>query len=231
MFRHLAFGDERPLAEQTLGRFSVEERRGGRYELVRILIEGEWVVVEQRRAGMRDLAPTREATVPLTRGMLGVSALVRRRRVLAAADRLWASVSENAGLRYHPYCEERRLLRTPGAYVHDRAMLIFRTRPDYARPATRAQAASFRWLWPLHSATLLGDFRNYLAAQDLSRPALRSAERALTQLQAHEIAAIPASMRSEGPRGPAMASMLARVFCLMLAREQRTDAGPALSAK
>jgi len=220
MFRSVAFGDTSPLGERTSARVTVADRRRGRYELTWVRSRsGEWVVAHQRRVAPSTPARDEQVDVEMTRGMLGVLALVERRRALKAADALWARVRTLAGLAWHPYMEERALLSVPGAFVHDRSMLIFRTRPDYQRPATRAQAASFRWLWPLHTASLLGNFRVFLAAQNQDRfPQLAEVDAQLARLQDAQLAKLPGPMLVEGARGPAMGSMLARVMALMLAR-------------
>jgi hypothetical protein len=222
-FRHADFGDVSELDETITAKTSVEYGRGRnrrKYAFTRIHAQTKWVVAQQHLvAATTPLQEPQERKVPLTRGMLGVLALARRRKVLAAADLIWAEVSALPDLNYHPYYEERRLLRVPGAFVHDRAQLIFRTRSDYTRAPTRAQAASLRWLWPLHTATLLGNFINFLDVQDQTRPEIVHAHAAISTLQARECAVAPASMRREGERGPALASVLGRVFVIMRAHE------------
>jgi hypothetical protein len=220
-FRHPDFGDASLLGETALVRRSVEERRRGRYAVARVRDEatGEWLVATQSRTEA-PLARGRARREPLTRGMLGVLALARRRRAMSASDALWPRALALAPEGFwHPYMEERRLLTTPGAYVGDHSQLIFRTRPDYARAATRAQAASFAWLWPAHTAATLGSFQVYLSALPPSG-ARDEVQEALSALQEGELAALPDEVRQEGPRGPAMASMLARVLLLMQAQEQ-----------
>lgn len=208
-FRHPDFGDTRELGEEEEVLCSVEERRRGRYEVVRVHTKQGWLVAEQTltkkslRAGHLEIRP-------VTRGMLGVRALQRRRRALHQADFLWKRLDKK-DLPWHPYLEERNLLTTPGAYVGDRAQLIFRTRSDYRRPVTRAQAASFRWLWPLHTATQLGNFMSYMR----STGADKEIQQKLDSLLRRELSVVPQMMQQEGPRGPALSSVLARVLLLM----------------
>jgi hypothetical protein len=217
-FRHRDFGDISEINETVDTLVSVEQGRNGRYyEKVRIACDGVWVVAQQQPTSEHALRARGAQQLPLTRGMLGVMALAQRRHALATADSVWKQLQTVDDLVYHPYMEERRLLRVPGAYVHDRSQLIFRTRNDYARAPTRAQAASFRWLWPLHTATLLGNFQNFLGVQTSSSPVLARARVAVSALQTQELDHIPASMRAEGERGVALASALARVFLLMRA--------------
>jgi hypothetical protein len=154
----------------------------------------------------------------LTRGMLGVRALQRRRRALSAADGVWEQVRDLDGLVEHPYVDQRWAIDVPGAFVRDRSMLIFRTREDYRRPPTRAQEASLEWRWPVLTAALLANFRNFLAVQDQSRVEITAATDQIAALQAAELDRLPAELRAESPSGPALRSMLARVMRVMLAR-------------
>jgi hypothetical protein len=217
-FRHPDFADNRLSAMEELCQVAVEDRRHNRYELVRINVEGQWVVAHQDLAPDRQLQRPEEQLLPQTRGMLGVRALLARRRALAAADELWSRVERLEGLVDHPYRCERWLLEVPGAHVSDRSMLIFRTRADYRHLPTRAQRASFAWRWPLHTAALLANFQNFLAAQEQSQSEIHDIRQALDAIQDAQLEALPEEMLIEAPRAPALRSMLARVFALMTAK-------------
>ena len=131
---------------------------------------------------------------------------------------MWETVRDQDWLVEHPYLDERWATSVPGAYVHDRSMLIFRTRADYRRAPSAAQRAAFAWRWPLHTATLLGNQRNFLGVQDPERPEIAAALGRIDALQDSQIAELPAEMRTEAPRGPALRCMLARVLRVMLER-------------
>ena len=219
-FRHPDFSDPSPAGDTETVLVSVEERRRGRYRVTRVRVDDGWVVAHQDRVGDDEplRSPTR-VTTPVTRGMLGVRALARRRRVLAAADEIWATLDGRPWLVGHPYLAERWATTVPGGYVHDRSMLIFRTRSDYRRPASVAQRAAFTWRWPLHTASLLGNLRTFLAVQDHDRPQIVEAIARVEALQDAELAELPAELLVEAPRGPALRCMLARVLRVMLARD------------
>lgn len=220
-FRADEFGDETVLAETIEALVNVEDRRRGRYQVTRIRTESGWVVAEQTPAPHAQLSEPSLVVVPLTRGMLGVQALVARRRALAEADDLWRRVEALPDLVDHPYLDERWALRVPGAYVSDGAMRIFRVAREYRRQPTIAQAACLRWRWPLHTASLLGNFQNFLRVQDHERPEIATSREQLDAIQDRELAKLPARLQSEAPRAPAIRSMLARVLRLALARETR----------
>jgi len=219
LFYHPAFADTSPWGRRVRVREQVRRGRGGRFYRCRWVRDGgEWLLYEQERMpGRRRGTGQRELETEVTRGMLGCLALARRRRTLDAADRIWERVAPHADA-YHPYMDERELFRAPGRFVGDRAMLIFRTRPDYRRPATVAQRATFAWEWPLHTATLLGNFANFLAAQDAERPQIAAAQRKLDRLIAAEIKQLPPRMREQAPWESAARSILARVLRLALDR-------------
>jgi hypothetical protein len=217
-FRCQEFSDPTPVEELEEVLVSVEDRpRAGRSRVVRINVDGEWVVAHQDRAPGALSHPPRRELVPLTRGMVGVRELVRRRRVLAQADRLWERARKVPGLRPHPYADERWQMEVPGAYVSDRSMWIYRTRSDYRRPPTVAQKAALEWRGPIHTASLLGNFSNWLAAQP-DHPELDRVRERLDALRRAELARVPPRLLAEAPRGPALRSMLARVLLLMARR-------------
>lgn len=217
-FRHVAFGDDRPSGLTETVRVSVEDRPSGRWEMTRIQVDGQWVVAHQDRADGRVLRGPAQRQVPATRGMLGVRALMRRRRMLAAADDVWSSLLGQPWLVWHPALDERWATLVPGAFVHDRSMLIFRTRADYRRPATVAQAASFGWRWPLHSAALLGGLQGLIDRQDPARPEVAAAAARVGELRDRELAELPPELMWESDPGPAMRCALARVLRVMQAR-------------
>jgi hypothetical protein len=216
-FRHPDFADRSSLDEQIEVDLTSGPGRAGRYYR-RALLPAGGLILAQERLDQATRVKSRRRSVDLSRGMLGVLALDRRRRVIAEAERIWSRVASLEELVEHPYLDERRAISTAGADSGDRSMLIFRSRADYRRRPTRAQAASFRWLWPLHTASQLGNFQNFLAVQDTERPEIAAARRELNALQDSELAELPAALREEAPRGPALRSMLARVFRLCLAR-------------
>jgi hypothetical protein len=217
LFGHPEFSNPEPLKETRLAQISVEDRKNGRYKVVRIKIGREWVVAHQEKTDSRRQAP-RQKELAVTRSMLGVEALLRRRKALAEVDKVWDSVKSLPNLREHIYLEERQKITVPGQFVHDGAMLIFRSRPDYKRQATHAQAASFRWLWPLHTASLMANFNNYLMHQDARKPPIRTARKKILDLQKRELNTLPKSLTGGAERAPAIQSQLARVIRIMLAR-------------
>lgn len=219
VYRHRAFADTSPTVIEFDYKVGVEKRRRGTYEVTRFKdIDGEWVICNQVRVEGAASGPGEEYRRPATRGALGVSAVRRKRRVLAAADEVWEEVRSLADLKPHPYLDERARTSAPGAFVSDRSMLIFRTRPDYARVASAAQAATLNWAWPAHTVTLLGNFRNFLASQDQARPEIAEADRRIAEIQDGELAAMPPELREHADHGAAVRSQLARVLLLMLAR-------------
>ena len=217
LFRDPAFADTTVVIAGESCLISVEDRRRGRYRIARIETELGWVVAAQEPTSA-SLAAPEELPFPLSRGMLGVRALVRRRVALAAADRIWAQVSALEGLVEHPWAEERARIKVPGAFVHDHAMRLFRVAAEYQRPPTVAEQASFAWSWPMQTIALLAGFRGYLAVQDRTRPEIAAADAALAALQAEQAAGLPASLQAPAPTGPALASQLARVLLLCAAR-------------
>lgn len=219
VFRHPDFAETATTEIELDYRVAVEERRDRAYLVTRILHEGQWVIARQERwgSGQGDPGP-RSFRGPATRAALGVKAVLRRRRVLAEADRVWDEVRRLPDLNRHIYMDERERMTVPGAYVADRSLLIFRTRPDYGREASVAQAATLNWAWPAHTVSLLANFRNFLAAQDRGQPQIRAAEEQLARLQEGEIAELPEELRSFTAPEAAIRSQLARVLRLMLAR-------------
>jgi hypothetical protein len=233
-FQHPDFANRQLLDEQTVVRISVEDGKQHRYRFRRILWRDQWVVCDQERVDpSTSLAPITEQVLPISRSMLGVQAVLERRRVLSAADNCWQSISDLADLRQHPYLIERQRMRVPGAYVNDGSMRIFRADPAYRQPATRASAADFRWRWPVHTASLLGNMCNFLFAQEQNRPAIIQALATITELQIEMLTGLPQSLLNDSNRTKALHSVLGRLFILLQAQEQRyqplsatTDAAP-----
>ncbi len=213
LFRHSDFSDPAPTETKLDLQRGTEERRGGKYLVLKFGEEEEWIVGQQEPASI-DVAMSKESLYA-PRSVLGVQALRRRRRVLTQADEVWQRLHSLGGWRDHLYAEERARISVPGAYVGDGSMLIFRARKDYRRRASRAQEATFSWIWPLHTVSLLGNFRNWLFAQDPERPEIAQAKREIEALQAAEIAQVPPELQRESPRAPAIRSQLARVLRLM----------------
>lgn len=198
------------LKEKRTVRESFEVRpKAGLSRVRRIKNErGEEIIYEQERVESRGV--DRHLEVEVSRGMLGCLALDRRRSILDRADRLWEKARQIKSPAFHPYQLERENITVPGSYVSDGAMLIFRSREDYRRRPTRAQAACFNWRWPLHTAALLGGFQGWLSVQDDKQVAEIKVE--LNALQDECLASLPAEMLSASDKGKAAASMLARVL-------------------
>jgi len=221
LFRHPDFADTDLCQTKLSFRIAAEDRRRGRYLMTRYKRGDEWVVASQSRLEDGKRIKSRETQAAVTRAALGVDALLTRRASLAQADLIWERVKTLPDLTWHPYLEERRRTSVPGAYVGDQAMLIFRAREDYARVATISQAATFNWLWPIHTISLLANFRNFLVAQDQERPEIGAAVKQLTDIQAEQAKLLPVELQTEAPREIAIRSQLARVFRLMLAQAER----------
>lgn len=214
LFRHPDFSDTRPSETRLELKVGTEKRPGGKYLVTRFKDQGSWVIGQQTPAG-RDVAARRQRPY-VPRSVLGVRALLRRRRALSQADLLWEKLSGLSGLRDHPYREERARISVPGSYVSDGSMLIFRAREDYRRRASRAQEASFNWIWPLHTVSLLGNMRSWLFQQDPERPEIIEGKRELAAIQEAELDQVPDVLRRESAKAPAIRSGLARVIRLML---------------
>lgn len=221
-FVHPDFGNQQTHEQLERCLLSVEDRPKGRYRYVRIEIDGQWVVAEQERADDLPLAAPVEKWLPVTRSMLGVRALQARRRALGASDKLWDTLKDQSFLIDHPYLDERWQMSVPGAYVHDGSMLIFRTSSTYHRKPTIAQAACLNWRWPLHTASLLGNFQVFLSAQDQERPEIVKAKSALDKIQDAELGKLPPELRVEADGAEAVRSQLARCLRLLLAYDQKS---------
>lgn len=219
VFFHRDFADPSPWGRTELVREEVRRGRRGRFYRYRWMRDGaEWVLAEREHLPDRKRGRgPRELEVAVTRSMLAVRAARRRRRVLEAADRIWERVLPYATAP-HIYREERARYRRLGPGISERSLLIYRSRADYHRPATVAQRASFAWEWPMHTATILGNFANFLAVQDESVPEIAAAKRELNELIAGEVRRLPPSMREQADWNSAARSILARVLRLMLAR-------------
>jgi hypothetical protein len=219
-FVHPDFDNTAPHEQLERCLISVEDRPKGRYRYVRIEIDGQWVVAEQTKAPTLPLAEPVEQWLPVSRSMLGVRALQARRRALGAADKIWDSLKDQVFLNDHPYMDERWQMSVPGSYVHDGSMLIFRMSETYHRKPTIAQAACFNWRWPLHTASLLGNFQVFLAAQDQERPEIIEAKLKLDKIQDGELGKLPPELRVEGDGAEAIRSQLARCLRLLISHDQ-----------
>lgn len=215
-FRSTLFEDESPYLQREPAQVSVEERRNGRWLVTRIKIGAEWVIAQQQ-ATQGPLQELVEVLLPSSRAMLGVRALCERRLVLAETDELWRQVAALPGLEPHPYADERFQIQVPGEFVSDGSMRIFRLAERYRRTPTIAQASCFRYRWPLHTATLLSNFQNFLSVQEISRPELAAVKQRLDALQAAELQKLPPELQVDGPIAPALRSQLARVLRIVLA--------------
>lgn len=212
LFRAPEFSDVRPSSKKLQLRRGTMQRRKGLYEVLLFSQGSEWIVGQQERATKN--RPIQQELAWAPRSVLGARALTRRRRALAAADLIWKEL-ESIKRRPHLYEEERSRITVPGNYVGDGSMLIFRSREDYRRRATRAQAASFLWLWPAHTASLLGNLSTWLRAQDQDRPEISRAIEKVQSLQDAEIRRLPHSLQKESDRSVGMRSQLARIIRLM----------------
>lgn len=216
LFRHEAFSDRSPTRQRVVVRITDETRRGRRYRVLRFSHHGEWVVGHQERVEKSEKIVEEEKEILVPRSVLGVRALLRRRRALHEADLIWEDLKNLKDLRWHPYLDERAALKVPGEYVGDGSMRIFRAREDYRRTATKAQEATFAWQWPLHTAALLGNFRNFLHAQDQTREEIAWAQEELDRIQDGELSAAPRDLLQEADYRISMRSQLGRVLRLML---------------
>jgi hypothetical protein len=216
-FHRPEFADTRALPETETVLVSVEERSRGRYEVVRVRDGEDWVIAEQRKTDAALSTPVLVERVP-TRASLGTTAVIARRRALQAGDQLWERVlaaSADEPLYEHPYLDERWAQDTPGRLINGGSLRIFLSNPRYHLPATVAQAATYRWTWPMETAGRLANFQNFLAAQDLTRPELAAVKHELDELQQIELNRLPTDLQHEHSRASALRSQLARVLRLM----------------
>lgn len=215
LFRSPLFADENITAEMVELQTGTEKRRKGLSRVTRFWHDGRWVRAYQ----IRDLTQydTKKQLEPSPRAVYGVRALLRRRQALARADEIWDSLQPLPSSD-HLYREEHARTSVPGAFVGDRSMLIFRARADYRKPATRAQEYSFRWIWPMHTASLLGNLVSGLRHEDPENPTVRAALRRAEALQDLELAEVSEELLQEADRKVSMTSQVARVFRLMLER-------------
>lgn len=189
---------------------------------------GGWLITRQERLpGRKRARSAEEVETRLSRAICGVLALDRRRKTLGEADEIWDELqsSEEAGsgaLSHHLYLDERARMKISSEMIGDGAALIFRTRPDYALPLTVAQRASFEWLWPAHTASLLANFSSYLRAQPDGIGAVETAREKLHALIEREISDLPPELKRAHPVGSAARSIAARVFLLALTIERRS---------
>lgn len=169
---------------------------------------------QQIRVDDETLVPPHVETIPITRSILGALAVFKRRVALDEMDKIWDSLDLASIETNHPYPEMKAAITTPGLYVGDRSLLIYRTAEQYRRVPTKAQAASLRWLWPIHTCTYIANFRNFLATLDQT-PEIIFAKQRLIALQKQQTADVPDQMQQEGDIEPAVRSILARLFVLM----------------
>lgn len=212
LFRHPDFSDTTPLAELETVMVSVEDRPAGRRRVITTLVEGKWEIVQLSPSKER-VSPPREMAIAPTRAMLGVRAVYRRRAVLSRIDELWAKVVATGGLIKHPYLQERFGEDIPGRLTDGGALRLFLSAERFHTPATKAQAASFRWGWPLETAGRIGNFLNFLEAQSGSAKLQPIAEE-LRKLQENELTGMPPEISQGAPIAPAIRSQLARVLTL-----------------
>ena len=212
LFRHPDFADTTPLAETEDVQISIEDRPAGRRRVTKAYIGGKWEIV-QMSASKESLSPARKETIVPTRALLGVRAVYRRRMILSRVDELWASVAETPGLHEHPYLQERFGEDVPGRLSDGGAMRLFLTADRFHQTATKAQAASFRWGWPLETAGRIGNFLNFLNAQPETLN-LQPISKELRRLQQEELACLPEEILQGTAIAPAIRSQLARLLTL-----------------
>lgn len=171
----------------------------------------------------------REEEIIIPRALLGVQALEHRRRVLDKIDKLWDQLHVDIDFAKYPdlthiFRDERDSIKVPGKFVSDQSMRIFRTREDYRRPVTIAQAATFRFFWSAQTAFVVGNFNNYLqyilenherfkiAPRDLYL--IEQAQQKLITLQENELIDLPNELKTI-KTGQALRSVLGRVLVLI----------------
>jgi hypothetical protein len=211
LFRHPDFNNSEISNEKRFIKYSLEQRRNGLSLVARFQLDKQWVIAWQDRQ-RRDLPESKIELAP--RGLLGIEALYKRRETLDRIDQLWEQTKQVDNLVFHLYQQEREQINAPGKFVGDRSMLIFRTRKDYQRPATVAQAATFKYIYPIHTLSRIANFYNFLSVQHPSKEILEIRHQ-LNNICDQIIAELPAQLQIEAERGPAIKSQLARILLLM----------------
>jgi hypothetical protein len=211
LFRHPDFSNPEPSEEQRFIKYSLENRRNGLSLVARFELNDQWIIAWQDK----DRTDVPQSGIQLApRGLLGIEALFKRRLVLEQVDYLWDQVKDLDYLLPHLYQQEREQINAPGKFVGDRSMLIFRTRKDYQKPATIAQAATFKYIYPIHTLSRIANFYNFLNFQPITEE-LNLVRKQLDEICSNIIAELPNELRSEADRATAIRSQLARILLLM----------------
>ncbi len=220
LFRHNDFAVTDLVNEEVDVWVSVEDRpRAGRSRVWRSSINDELVIISQEKTPGLRRQKMKQIKQPLTRSYAAVSALWDRREALHESDIIWNHIVSLDDLVLHPYFEERQSISVPGKYVHDQALRIFRSDPSFRKTINTAQLATYRFLWPLHTAWLLGGMSCFLDEQDLNNPVIGQAKIDLEGIQDRMLRQLPAEMLVEGDRAPSLKSIIGRLMILMNARK------------
>jgi hypothetical protein len=158
LFTHPHFADTRDLGE--LRRLTEGSRQMASGDWVREA-EGElelpWgerqQVIYRRWRGSK--ASDQQLELPVSVGMLMLDAVTLRRALFAAADELWKALPDSVRTGDDLYAAERRAMSTNGRWARQSTARWARSERA-TRPATRAQAADWRWRWALESCCSAG---------------------------------------------------------------------------
>lgn len=222
-FSHPDFGDTSPLGEEHTIMENVEARQKGKlWKVQRRTItkpNGDTidVVVGQQPApeGTKETKPV-PVTTTITAGQLGAEMISTRREYVAATDKIFKQISKKDNLAPHPYDEYRKSGNPFG--LNDNLLLAFKVDAKYQKPATKAQAADFRWRSASQTAEMVGRVRKYVAAQETANPGDKDFQAARQQLDTmidSLISQVPDSVRHSTPQAGAVASQLGRVFACL----------------
>lgn len=204
LFTHPDFGNKAPTGEfRCLVERSDGEvvERGASFTLP--WGEEHWAVYA-RWKDEQATAREEEVELALSVGQLTVEAVLLRRALLEAADALWDALPEAVREGDDIQAAERRQLRMPAAVARQRTLAWARTLRAQ-RPATRAQAADYRWRWALESCVMAGRIHSLAA-----RSGYGGLEAAAAL--AEHIDATLASLPLREVRVEAAVSQLARMF-------------------
>jgi hypothetical protein len=188
---------------------AVERRSRGYYWVRRFYHRGQWAIADMERLDSRSRRRAVDQRQPVPRSVAGHRALDERRRVRAEAEAIWQLVDPEiiADNLDHPYLLERQRSTTiPGGGLQ--RYLI--SDPQFRRPATVAQQASFEQIWSIHNAMVTANMRTFLEdCQHLDGPAGQSLQQLLERLTPR---------RPEANRSVSARSQLARILALINAR-------------
>lgn len=192
---------------------SVEDRRLGRREVIKIKIKNDWHIA-QLSPTQKPLSKPRLKSIPQTRAMLGVRAVWTRRQALIQADQLWVQIRSLPNIAHHPYEDERYGAKATGDQSDGGALRLFISSERFHQQATVAQASSFDWSWSLETAAKIGNLHNFLLAQE-STPQIEAISQKACKLQDELLEGLPEEIRGGSLKAPAIRSQLARVLTLI----------------